>query len=475
MILGIAALLTCLFSVPLVAARHRRTRLPGDMLSPDRVASVFHLVTIVPYLVLVSVDESVVNPLVRFSPYVGDLDKAVAWYAVVQGLGFVALMLGIRFRPASRLAARLPVIATGFRPARCRAAIITALVVAGLGFALFLSQVGGFQTLMLNLEKRTTLTAGAGYVLALLNLLFFAIVILVYSMRVDRTPFKWLALAVLILCSAAVFSSLGGRKSTLLIFISVLFAWHYGVRPIRRIRMLHVVLALSLLPYFVLMPILRERGGVAYYSANPGELPGEIGKNMRAAITDLSYVDTFVFVTSYFRSDNVWHGATYLDLLKAPVPSSIDPAKPPIDDGVYVRTLAEGVRAEPGMPFSALVYSSWPPETLGTAFMNFWLPGVIVEMFLLGALYRLTYIYMLRSGRTLYSILVYAHVVVSFHLSNLRIVQASVYLTMTTLFFGVFFGFRRRRERIEPARQRRRHQSLDRVPETAWIANRAVG
>ena len=109
------------------------------------------------------------------------------------------------------------------------------------------------------------------------------------------------------------------------------------------------------------MPVLRERGGVAYYSANPGELPSEIGRNMRTAITDLSYVDTFVFITSYFQPDNVWHGATYLDLLKAPVPSSVDSAKPPIDDGVYVRTLAEGVRAEPGMAFSDLFYSSWPP------------------------------------------------------------------------------------------------------------------
>jgi len=87
-------------------------------------------------------------------------------------------------------------------------------------------------------------------------------------------------------------------------------------------------------------------------------------------------------------------------------------------------------------------------------------------MYLLGALYRLAYTYMLRSRLSLYSILVYAHVVISFHLSNLRIVQALVYLTMTTLFFGVFFGFR-------PVRLRRRVAgppppiAMRRAPETA--------
>lgn len=454
MIFATAFVLACLFALPLLGGRGKPRAAARDLLAPARVAAVFHLVTVVPYLLLIGIDETVVKPMVRQSPSIPDLERAVVWYGVVQAAGFVALLAGTRYRPAERLAERLPVIATTFRPGRYRAAIFAALAVAGVGFAIFLTQVGGLSYLVLNLERRTALTAGSGYLLALLNLLSFAIAILIYSMRVRRSLPKWLFTGALIVAAAAVFSSLGGRKSTILIFVSVLFVWHYGVRPLRRIGWRQLVLPLGLIPYFILMPVLRSPGGVAYFAQHPSELLDEIDRNLTVAITDLSYVDTYLFVTSYFGPDNVWRGATYLDLLKAPVPSSVDAAKPPMDDGVYVRTLAEGLRAEPGMAFSDLFYSSWPPETLGATYMNFWLPGVVVGMFVLGALYRLSYAYMRQSRYTLYSILIYAHFVVSFHLSNLRIMQALVYLTLTTAFFGIFFGVRRaavRRGRAVPS------------------------
>jgi hypothetical protein len=79
---------------------------------------------------------------------------------------------------------------------------------------------------------------------------------------------------------------------------------------------------------------------------------------------------------------------------------------------------------------------------------------------------------MLRSERSLYSILVYAHVVVSFHLSNLRIVQAIVYLTMTTLFFGLFFGFRRIAQRTGRVTEGGRSPLRDRGPR--WVAQGTV-
>ncbi|HZR71104.1 MAG TPA: O-antigen polymerase [Burkholderiales bacterium] len=450
MTLAFALLLAALFAAPLFAHRRGRAsaRAPIDLLAPARVTAVFHLVTIVPYLLLVALDESVVDPLVRQNADVGELQPAIAWYALVQAVGFLALLAGTRSRRAARLAGRLPVIATDARPQRERLAIACALAISGIGFAVFVAQVGGLDFLLRNLDRRTALTAGAGYVLSLLNLLFFAIAIAIVGMRRRRTALKWAFLGALVLAAAIVFSSLGGRKATLLIFVSGVFAWHYGVRPIRRVRFRHLLPAVALVPYFVIMPILRSPGGFEYFSRNPGALATEIAENITVAVTDLSYVDTYLYVTNAFHAHDVWWGATYRDLLKAPVPSTLDDSKPPLDDGVYVRTLAGGMRAEPGMAFKQLFYSSWPPETLGATYMNFWLPGVVVGMWLLGAVYRLAYAYMRRSRCTLYSIVVYAHVVVSFHLSNLRIVQAVVYLTITTLFFGLLFGFRARRRRV---------------------------
>src|SRR5581483_4945617 len=215
MTLAFALLLAALFAAPLFAHRRGRAsaRAPIDLLAPARVTAVFHLVTIVPYLLLVALDESVVDPLVRQNADVGELQPAIAWYALVQAVGFLALLAGTRSRRAARLAGRLPVIATDARPQRERLAIACALAISGIGFAVFVAQVGGLDFLLRNLDRRTALTAGAGYVLSLLNLLFFAIAIAIVGMRRRRTALKWAFLGALVLAAAIVFSSLGGRKA----------------------------------------------------------------------------------------------------------------------------------------------------------------------------------------------------------------------------------------------------------------------
>ncbi|MGQ7112601.1 hypothetical protein ACUOFC_34980, partial [Escherichia sp. TWPC-MK] len=65
---------------------------------------------------------------------------------------------------------------------------------------------------------------------------------------------------------------------------------------------------------------------------------------------------------------NVWLGKSYLDLFKAPLPRSIYPEKPPVDDGMYIRTIAEGYNVTPSRPVQELYASSWPPETLGSMY-----------------------------------------------------------------------------------------------------------
>src|SRR5690606_25066159 len=117
--------------------------------------------------------------------------------------------------------------------------------------------------------------------------------------------------------------------------------------------------------------------------------------------------------------------------------------KPPVDDGVYVASLANGVPITPGDDAGDLYNSSWPPETLGATYMNFWIPGVILGMYCLGGVYRAAYQYLQRSHCSLYAIVMYCHVMLGFHFSNLRIVQLAIYAASATLFFTAVFGYRR--------------------------------
>jgi hypothetical protein len=133
-------------------------------------------------------------------------------------------------------------------------------------------------------------------------------------------------------------------------------------------------------------------------------------------------------------------GEVYRDLLYGPIPHTLFPDKPPIDEGVYIHSLEIGMNVEPGQPFKTLDPTSKPPETLGNGYMNFWIPGAILWSLGLGMIYGFTYRYMRSSDFSPFSINLYIWTIISFHISNLRIQQALVFLFVGTCFYGLFFG-----------------------------------
>ena len=158
-------------------------------------------------------------------------------------------------------------------------------------------------------------------------------------------------------------------------------------------------------------------------------------------MTQLSYVDTYVFIVNHFDTTNLWLGRSYLDLVVAPIPSTMYPDKPPVDDGVYIRSLEHGMTVAPGMPYRLLFQSSTPPETLGLSYLNFWWPGVIIGMYLLGTVYKAAYAYMARSSYSLHSIYVYASIMLGFQFTNLRIVNFAEAVATSTIALGLLLGF----------------------------------
>jgi hypothetical protein len=440
MILATATTLLLLFAAPLVVMATRRERGEWDLFSPVTFVAGMHMITVVPYLVFLALDEDAMLPLVRHHPSVPDVGVAVVRFGVIQAIGFLALLAGLAARWPALIARRLPAAGHSFSPVRAALAVTTALLIGGGSYAVFLSSIGGYDVLLYNLDRRTLLAASSGYLLSLLSMLLFAVLILIYAMRGRRTALGMAATGTLMLATAAVYSSFGGRLATVQLGLFALLTWHYGVRRIRRIPWQAPALALLLVPYLVAMPILRSPGAFAYYTERPQELGQEILANLERVVIDLSYVDTYVFITSHFNVDNLWLGRVYLDLLLAPIPSGIYAEKPPVDDGVYVATLLTQRDVTPGTPFADLVPTSCPPETLGTMYMNFWLPGVILGMYLLGGIYRAAYRYMQCSGYNLFSIVLYGYVILVFGFSNLRIVGTLVNVSLMTLFFAAFFG-----------------------------------
>jgi hypothetical protein len=445
-ILGTALVLLGLFTLPFWYLRF--ASIPqSDFLAPAKLAGALHVLSTIPYLLLLAFSSDAMHPLVRFHPSVRDLDTSVAWFGFVQAIAFLAILIGISSGIGTRLAGRLPLVATRFTHTRAFLAVGFATA-CGLGSFLFiLSKIGGYVFLLQNMGNRAALLEGLGYFMSMLVLLSYPALILVYRLR-HGISLTGVVLAITATMGAAVvFSSMGGRRSTIVLLIFLSLVWHYGVRRIRRPTLVLGVMGALMLPYMVAVPILRTPEGPRFYMNNPDALMRVAGENLDIAVKHTSYVDQYILITSYFGLDRLWLGRTYLDLLTAPIPSSILKDKPPVDDGVYIRTIADGQDIQPNSGRRSLNRTSWPPETLGITYLNFWLPGVILGMALLGVLYRAAYEYMRRSSYSLYSIVLYATFLINLHLSNLRIVSMTMTLTLTTLFFVLFFGFRASRRR----------------------------
>jgi hypothetical protein len=441
MIVVAAILLLALFVSPLLLEWCERTDRRSDLFSPLRLTCCLHLLTIVPFLFMVGFDENTFPQSVR--RHLERLDLAILHYAAVQAVGFLALLTGLSSRLPCALVSRLPVVGASPRSGSLLRAGIISFLVGFAAYLIYISRIGGFVELLHTTRTRSDLAAGNGYVLIFCRLMAVGVMIVICSIRYRRSVIRVVLASLTIFIAVASLSSLGGRWGTIMLIVLSLFTWHYTVRPLRSIPRQVYLVGLLLVPYFIAMPLLRVPGGLLRYSHQPDQLWIAIRTNLYTVVTDLSYVDTYTFIVNHFDTTNLWLGRSYLDLAVAPIPSTIYLDKPPIDDGVYIRSLEEGIAVVPGMPYHDLYHSSTPPETLGLCYLNFWWPGMIFGMYLLGSVYKAAYFYMAHSSYSLHSVYLYATIMFGFQLTNFQIVALAVNIAVSTLTLGLLLGFRR--------------------------------
>lgn len=425
MILAVACALLLLFAIPL-AQLWAGGQLRRDVFSPAAFVPLLTIVTTIPYLVGVGLDRELIDPLLRERWRDPDLPGLFAYYGLVQGVGFVAVMAGIHSGIGTRLAALPPVWSQRLTLRRARVGWAVGLV-AGFGaLAIYVVRSGGVLALLLNLNLRTMYAAGAGYLLAIVGLAQFAFLLNVYSLGIRRGPGRFVVAAGTLVFVGAAYLLLGARLPVVLTIVMAVIMWHYGVAPVRRVQPGVLVPVLGVVALMVLVPILRAPGALQQLSEGRAlDLGADILSGLQKAYTQLTYVYTYVLITGHFDLHNAYGGATYADLLAAAIPSTLVRGKPPVDEGVYVFNVALGAAVRPGTPFSQLFPNSWPAETLGAMYMNFLLPGVVIGMFVLGVVYDTTYRYMLRSGRSFATVYLYGLALTTFHLSNIRLVNFS--------------------------------------------------
>jgi len=444
MLLVIALTFILLHLLPVLAVSVMRPAgLRRDVFAPLYVVTALNLLN-APYLVLVALDRSYLAPEALYSPWVrGDLEGAMAGFVAVASAGFLAMVGGMFSSLGPALALALPRLDPArFTAARCYRAILLTAAAGILAYAYFLSRIGGLSRLWVVLYNRTLVTAGTGYISFAYTLLFASLgVLLAYSLRFRMTAARRAAVVVGIVMVAAVLSSTGGRSGAVTVIVFAMMTVHYGVRRFRRLLTPRTALLGAVLFVFILvMPLFRLSRSHERYSDHPGLLVSDAVRSLGQVAPQFSVADRGMVIVRYFRPDRLWWGASYLDLLVAPIPRTMMPDKPPVDEGVYLTAIGAGVEVRPSMPARRLPVSAQPMGTWIT-YMNFGLPGFVLGMFLCGAVVGAAYRYMQRCRYTPHAVYLYGFVAMNgFSLSNLGLVSFVITVGFSSAVFWVLFG-----------------------------------
>ncbi|WPH22438.1 oligosaccharide repeat unit polymerase [Variovorax paradoxus] len=381
--------------------------------SPAKLISLISGAMTLPYLCIIAWDgeRSAVKAILKNGDFEHLLMMFIAYYCA----GMLCLFAGICF--GARIKVRAFDVFSFHQSVSARfyrkfSHIFFAAVL--LLSALKLQQVGGLIEFWANIGMRAQNLSGTGALDAfILPLSYLAVFFALYAKSIDNKPSRYWIVFLIVTVFIAL-SLFGGRKnSIMLVFFSLLAASAFNLKF--KLISLKSGVVFAFLGVFFIAVLLFRLGDQTEFSSGSFDFVD--------AIQNTSYVDTYLFVMDYFSDRAFWHGVGYGDLAIRLFGSGDSSLLPPIDDGVYIRSLVEGWSVRPPMAFNELYPSSWPPETFASGFINFGFLGVVFFFFIKGLASGLLLRWARGRGFAPIPFFLMIYVSANFHFSNLRLVQ----------------------------------------------------
>jgi hypothetical protein len=114
---------------------------------------------------------------------------------------------------------------------------------------------------------------------------------------------------------------------------------------------------------------IRKPGGIDNLTKmDAAEFVEETLFQVVPVIESISYSPHYMLIISHFETEEYWGTGIFESGVLAAVPRFLYPDKPPLDEGVYIRSILEGWRGRPPESYDTLYPSSFPPETLGNGY-----------------------------------------------------------------------------------------------------------
>jgi hypothetical protein len=340
----------------------------------------------------------------RFSIYhLDDPRDSFLMAALMTGLYAVGVVLGLRVvGTSSRARSTLASISRR----KVRRLVLAYLVIGAVAWLVYFEAMGGFVSFIANLQNRTQLSAGLGYVFLVANLLQVgAALASVCDAAGTRVLPRWLTFVSIAVAFGLVL--LLGMRSRALMYVAVLAVAHYalGVR-ISRARIALVALSGVLIIFAAGKLRLLGSGTGAIFERDEilAAVLADSDDFIESATVDYGHFDRASLVYEYVPR-RVEHqlGATIGALALLPIPRKWFPNKP-VGAGPL---MANAFRAG-AWDLDAGWASGTTPTLVGELFLNFSWPGVALGGLVFGVVAMRAYRRWIVNGSTVYDVLQYA-------------------------------------------------------------------
>jgi hypothetical protein len=403
-------------------------------MNPFALMLAFSLAKAAPHSLLTYLYPEVIDVRVTSSIGIDNIPGIIVLFNCLYGL-FVASLVVI-FWACNGYGSQREFILSGVAWAKAyrpkRADVFVAAVLAAALFGLKWVAMGGTEATIFGDElDRNSVGTGMGYIFGPAD--FSMTLACLLSMLRYRSTSRRIDLGIFIclfVFAAISFSLTGGRKALLQHAIISMALWNLAGGSVRLFSPKFLAIGAAAIAYFLIVLEVRLAGTGRELLSQHQEILAFAG--VIGFFSNFSYNETYYFLLNHFSTATPYLGQTFLDLLLAPVPSSLIAGKPPIDEGLYVKALVDQVNLLPPSPASEFEgLGGWPPETFGNFLMNFGIYSFWAAGAILGGLYVVGLKIVRHAGVGLLGLYVTFQSALNFQITNLRFVNL-----LTLVVFG---------------------------------------
>ncbi len=404
-----------------------------DWFSPIKVFSYFTLVSLPSYW-LISFDRTYLHSHVLRSPLINDFEATLACTSVLILVAFVSTVLGLLVKSETVLTKFFSVQARFYSNRELSKAKPFWIFALGVViWFLYMQHLGGVAYVLQNLRRRILITSGTGYFSNLWqNLILISVVLLIFVTSQSKYP-KFLSFrnVACLLLGFVLLVSLGGRNPGIRLFWFVVLMINYykvKIRPFS-LKMIMIIVVPILLFGIFYGQVRSLKNPLDFRNYDKDFLTETFESAGKTLVVYTGGLERKLLATAYAGKHDKWFGATYRDILTAPIPRKMFPEKPSVDDGKYIHSISLGRNVSPPMPVKDLSTTSWP---IGNwmGLLNWGFPGLVILSFLSGLIMKASYKAFIATNKNLFLFFVYSFI--SYRgplaLSNLSIVSFLTFL-----------------------------------------------